>query len=156
MKINSDQLPGRMADTIAALFIFLFIYAATSKLIDFKQFRIQLSLSAVLTPYAGKLAWAVPAVELMICGLLFCQSTRLWGLVLSFALMNLFTAYIFAVTRFSEQIPCSCGGILEKMSWNQHLLFNSVFALLGFAGIILYAKSHQFFIAINRHSRKPV
>ncbi|MEJ0031509.1 MAG: MauE/DoxX family redox-associated membrane protein [Bacteroidota bacterium] len=46
--------------------------------------------------------------------------------------MVMFTAYIVVITRFSEYTPCSCGGVLEKMSWDQHLVFNIGFCGVGF------------------------
>ncbi len=122
---------------IAALFILLFTYAACSKLIDYPKFRIQLGLSPLLTSFAGWIAWLVPATEITIAVLLFTGRFRLLGLYASFSLMTMFTAYIVAITRFSEFIPCSCGGILQSMSWNQHLVFNIFFTLAGCAGIVL-------------------
>lgn len=37
-------------------------------------------------------------------------------------------------------MPCSCGGILEKMNWNQHLLFNICFCVLAVPAILLQSK----------------
>jgi hypothetical protein len=51
--------------------------------------------------------------------------------------MVMFTTYIIAITQFSDYIPCSCGGILQKMNWNQHLVFNIVFTGFSLAGILL-------------------
>jgi len=65
---------------------------------------------------------------------------RLLGLYASFSLMVMFTAYIIAITKFSDYIPCSCGGVLQNMSWNQHLIFNIGFILLAVAGIIFHSK----------------
>jgi uncharacterized membrane protein YphA (DoxX/SURF4 family) len=63
---------------------------------------------------------------------------RLIGLYASFFFMILFTGYIVAILRFSSYIPCSCGGILQKMSWTQHLIFNIGFLLLAVIAILLY------------------
>ncbi|MCC9073533.1 hypothetical protein LNQ49_18305 [Flavobacterium sp. F-65] len=38
--------------------------------------------------------------------------------------------------NYSSYLPCSCGGILEKMSWLEHLIFNFIFVLL--AGLALW------------------
>jgi hypothetical protein len=53
------------------------------------------------------------------------------------ALMVSFTIYIIATLTFSKHIPCSCGGIIAQLSWKQHILFNTVFIILGFLGITL-------------------
>src|SRR5690606_14703009 len=50
--------------------------------------------------------------------------------------MVMFTAYIFIILNFSDFVPCSCGGVLEKMSWTQHLIFNVVFIIL--AGVAVF------------------
>jgi len=128
-----------ITDIIAALFIFLFVYAAISKLIDYQKFRVQLGQSPLLTAIAGWVAWIIPSMEILISLLLITARFRLIGLYASFTLMVMFSAYIVAITKFSEFIPCSCGGVLQNMSWNQHLVFNTVFTLLGLIGIFLQA-----------------
>ena len=116
------------------------MYAATSKLIDYQKFRIQIGQSPLLTAFAGWVVWIIPAIEIAISIMLATPRHRLVGLYASFSLMIMFTGYIIAITKFSEYIPCSCGGILSKMGWNQHLLFNIVFVLLALIGILLYSE----------------
>jgi len=122
---------------ISFLFILLFIYASLSKLLEYRKFRIQLGQSPLLTDIAGWVAWTVPIIEIIISVLIIHPKLRLTGLYASFGLMVLFTAYIVSITQFSNYIPCSCGGVLQKMSWNQHLTFNLFFVLLAFSAIIL-------------------
>lgn len=129
-----------LIDIVSALFVVLFTYAAVTKLIDYGKFRVQIGQSSLLTAFAGTVAWLVPAVEIMVAAMLTVLRFRLLGLYASFGLMVMFTAYIVAITRFSEYVPCSCGGVLEKLSWNEHLVFNVVFVALGFVAIILYPK----------------
>jgi len=59
----------------------------------------------------------------------------------SYFLMAMFSAYIVAITRFSEYIPCSCGGVLERMNWNQHLVFNLLVVLL--TAIVIYREESK-------------
>ncbi len=127
-----------LTQAISFLFVFLFMYAAVSKLIDYDRFKIQLGQSPLLNPFANGLAWAVPALEMLIAGLLLFSRSRLQGLYASFGLMTLFTLYIFFITRFSDYVPCSCGGILQNMNWNQHLVFNILFVVLGVLGVFGY------------------
>lgn len=112
----------------------LFIYAAVSKLLDFENFQVQLGQSPLLSAFASWVSWTVILAELLISVLLIFRSTRLWGLVSAFNLMVMFTVYIFLILHYSSFVPCSCGGILEKMSWNAHLLFNLLFVVLAFIG----------------------
>jgi len=126
-------------EIICFLFILLFTYAAVTKLMDYQKFTVQIGQSPLLTNYAGVLAWAVPVVELIIAGMLALSRLRRIGLYAAFTLMVMFTAYIVAILQLDSGIPCSCGGVLEAMGWTEHLIFNSVFVLLGIAGILLHA-----------------
>ncbi|WP_417873811.1 MauE/DoxX family redox-associated membrane protein [Xanthomarina gelatinilytica] len=119
------------------LFILLFVYAAISKLLDFETFRVQLAQSPLLSAYAGFIAWAVPGIEILIACLLIMERFRTLALYASFTLMVMFTAYIYIILNFSDFVPCSCGGVLEDLSWTQHLIFNAVFIVLAGTAVFL-------------------
>src|SRR5690554_4763775 len=104
---------------IALLYILLFVYAAVSKLLDFENFRIQLGQSPMLSVYAGWLAWMVPVLELFIAILLGFPKTRALGFLCSYTLMVMFSTYIYIILEFGTFVPCSCGGVLEKMGWEE-------------------------------------
>jgi hypothetical protein len=128
-----------MVDIICILFVILFIYAATSRLFDYDNFKAQLGRSPLLARFWNWI-WIVPTIEIVIACFLPFSKTKLFGLYASFSLMTMFTGYIFTILQFSEFIPCSCGGVLSKMSWTAHLWFNIVFILFALTGIILQAK----------------
>jgi uncharacterized membrane protein YphA (DoxX/SURF4 family) len=65
------------------------------------------------------------------------------ALYASFGLMVIFSAYIITILNFSEYVPCSCGGILENMSWRQHFWFNAGFVALGALGVLIYPDKHK-------------
>src|SRR5690606_8057742 len=132
-----------IVDIIAYLFILLFVYASVNKLMDYKTFSIELGKSPLLTAFAGWVAWGIPAIELVVVALLTVPKWCLAGLYAAFSLMTMFTAYIVAILKFSDYIPCSCGGVLQNMTWNQHLVFNIFFVLLAFTGIMLYEKEDR-------------
>lgn len=142
MKI-SDSLKGIIVEAICLLYIFLFVYAAVSKLLDFENFQIQLGQSPLVSAFTLYLSWFIPSIELVISILLIIPSTRRAGLTASYFLMVMFTAYIFIILNYSSFVPCSCGGILEKMNWTQHLVFNFVFISLALLALCLqfYKKS---------------
>lgn len=123
-------------EIVCFLFILLFVYTAVSKLMDPGKFAVRMSQSPLITNYAGVLAYAVPITELIIAGMLAVSRLRMIGLYAGFTLMVMFTAYVFAVLQLDSNIPCSCGGVIEIMGWDEHLVFNSVFALLGLVGIL--------------------
>jgi hypothetical protein len=127
-----------VADAISMAFIILFIYAAATKLIDYQKFRIEIGKSPLLTAFAGWVAIIIPSVEILISVLLASARWRLTGLYASFSLMTMFSAYIFFILNFSPYIPCSCGGILQNMTWSQHIIFNLVFVALGAWAVLIY------------------
>ena len=126
-----------IVEIIALLFIILFLYSGISKLMDYAVFKEQLAESPVLKPFASMVAWGLPVTEFIVSLLLFLPRLRLKGLYASLILMILFTGYIIALFTFSTELPCSCGGVIDMLSWQGHLVFNGVFILLGFTGVYL-------------------
>lgn len=135
--MNRTLIKSKLIYIIALLHILLFTYAAASKILDFQNFKIQLGQSPLLSAFAGLVSIAVPVVEFILVLLLMFSKSRLVGLYGSFLLMTMFSAYIIIILNFSSFTPCSCGGILEKMTWTEHLIFNIVFVLLSAIAIIL-------------------
>lgn len=137
MKI-STSIRTYIITIVSYLYIFLFVYAAVSKLLDFENFQIQIGQSPLLSAFAGPLSVLVPGLELLIVLLLCISKFRFWGLLACFQLMVLFTMYIYFVLHYSANIPCSCGGILEALGWGEHLVFNVIFLLLALVSLFLY------------------
>ncbi|MBN8787720.1 MAG: hypothetical protein J0I84_11575 [Terrimonas sp.] len=115
---------------IAALFILLFVYTGINKLLNLD------SLTLVLKKYplignkrASPVAWSVPIAELMVALFLFMPKTRLSGLQSAVVLMILFTLYLSYMLAFTDVRVCTCGGMLEALRWQQHLIFNISFVV---------------------------
>lgn len=137
MRLNTN-LKKILIEIVSLLYVVLFIYAAVSKLIDFENFKVQLGQSPLLSAFAVPVAIGVPVLEILIAVMLLLPKLKLYGLLSGFSLMVMFTAYIYIILNFSQFIPCSCGGVLEKMTWNQHLIFNIAFVLLAGLSILFY------------------
>jgi hypothetical protein len=125
-------------EVIAALFILLFMYTALSKSFDIKKTIGVVKQVPFFSHYALLISWGVVIIEYLTSILLFIPKTKKAGLYLSFCLLLLFTIYIALMIAFVPKLPCSCGGVISKMSWKQHLGFNVTFMLLGIIGIVLY------------------
>lgn len=134
-----------MVDIISWLFILLFVYAASSKLLDYQQFVMQLGKSPILSTFSNWVALLIPFIEIGTAVLLMFEKFQLKALYASFSLMVVFSTYIIMILHFCEYIPCSCGGILENMSWTQHLWFNMLFVVLGGLAVIMYPIKHKNF-----------
>lgn len=127
-------------DIISGAFILLFVYAAISKLMDVDKFAAQIGQSPPLANFNDLISWSIPSLEILIAILLATPKWRQLGLYMAFGLMALFTAYIIAILQFSHHVPCSCGGVLERLTWREHLAFNIFFVALGFIGTWLQVK----------------
>lgn len=150
-KTALNKTKSLIVEIIAALFILLFVYAATSKLMDHQSFLHAIQNSPLLKPVAAVISWFIPFTEITISMSLFSSKFRNAGLLYSMLLMSVFTLYLIYMLLFIPHLPCSCGGVLSGLTWGQHLAFNAVFTLLGLFGWII-SKTNKNFIAINRLS----
>ena len=125
---------------ISIFFILLFCYAAISKIMDFEKFKIQIKDSSLLGSFSEIIPVSIIVIELVLVELLCYRRTQNSGLLGSFILMLIFTGYIAHMLLTSENLPCSCGGILEKMTWKQHLYFNIGCAVLAILALVYNKK----------------
>jgi len=132
-------------EIITVLNIILFLYTGIAKIMDYSVFKEQLALSPILSWAANPVAILLPVVEFAIVLTLTIPRWRLKGLYASFIIMTLFTGYIIALFSISTEMPCSCGGIMEELSWQQHIVFNGAFVLLNLGAIYLQKKEKKEF-----------
>jgi hypothetical protein len=128
---------------ICTLIIALFVYTASSKLLDYYNFHFGLTESPFIAPFANILAWAIPGIELLIALMLVIPASQLAALYASGILMSLFTIYISVMLLSGSEIPCSCGGVVEELSWGAHIVFNSVFVILSALGVYLLKRKRR-------------
>jgi hypothetical protein len=124
-------------EAITAVLLLLWIYTGLNKLIHFDKFSFEAGRSPFLQHIPPLLAALVPLSELLIAALLIFKRSRLTGLYASLFLMTLFTGYVYIMLHYAYDLPCSCGGIIELLSWEQHLLVNFILTLLTAVAIIL-------------------
>lgn len=127
-------------EIITVLNIILFLYTGIAKIMDYSVFKEQLADSPILSWAATPVAITLPIVEFAIVLMLTIPRWRLKGLYASFVIMTLFTVYIIAMFIVAPEMPCSCGGIIELLSWQGHLIFNGVFVLMNGWSIYLQKK----------------
>lgn len=123
------------AELSSALLILLFGYTAISKAIHFSLFRHALAESPVAQQGAAVAASLIISAEAVTVLLLFFHPTRGIGLYVSPGLLGLFTIYLIYMVLFVNKLPCSCGGVISKMSWRQHIVFNIFFLAINATGI---------------------
>ena len=117
----------------------LFFYAAIVKLIDYDHAQASMRKQVFSNSIADILTWLVPAAELITVLFLLYRPTQTLGLWTSLVLLILFTAYIVLAMRgFLGERPCSCGGILQRLSYPWHILLNLLFLAISILGLIYH------------------
>lgn len=125
----------------------LWIYAAGSKLWFYAEFKIQLARQPLPEWSITILSWALPLAEFITVALLSFQMTLSKGLLLSALLLFAFTVYVgLGLFHVYNSVPCVCGGILGKMGWGDHFIFNICFTIIAFTGWILTKSKNKRFI----------
>lgn len=134
----NKKLKIYLFDCIAALYILIFVYAALSKFHDFEKFRIDVGKSPLLNSNVGLVTVSIPLIELIVAVMLATKRFQYFAMNVAFCLMVIFSSYIIVILKFSSYIPCSCGGILQNMTWTQHLIFNITVTTLAVLAILIY------------------
>lgn len=122
-------------ELLTSFLILVFGYTAFSKLLTYSSFRYGLSQATFISLGAGVLAFAIPLAEPVTVLLLLFPATRLQELYASLVLLSVFTVYLLYMVLFVPHLPCSCGGVISNMSWQQHIVFNEAFIGLTVVGI---------------------
>ena len=130
-----------ITDLISGLLLLLFLYTSLSKFADHETFKNVLLASPLLSPLADLIAWVLPFIEIVIVVLLFIPAFRLKGLYASLITILLFTLYLIYMILFTPNLPCSCGGVVQLLTWPQHIVFNLFFIFLSVIGILFYRRA---------------
>jgi hypothetical protein len=127
-------------EIIIILYAILFLYTGISKLIDYSVFKEQLAESPLFGHIAKPVALILPSLEFAVIFALILPKWRLKGFYTALVLMIGFTSYVAGLLLYDDKLPCSCGGIIQQLSWPQHLVFNGAFIALAVIGIVLQKK----------------
>ena len=134
MKINKKIA----VEICSVLLAVLFIYTGVSKLIDWSETRFSF-LNQVFPDSINKLLlYTIPPVEILIAIMLLIPRFRQNAFLGSMILMGAFTLYVgLVLTGVFGRIPCSCGGIVESLSWEWHFVVNLLFLFISAVGYFL-------------------
>lgn len=137
-----------METVIRIVFVALYTYTAMMKWLDFPVYRIKMRRQHLPDQLKDLFVWGIPITEILVVFALilpfFISTPRLAriGLVANLVLMSSFTIYAgVAASGLMGYVPCSCGGVLEGMSWNFHFMFNLILTGLAALGVWLHRKN---------------
>lgn len=136
-----------LVDIICGLLVLVFVYSGINKLWDHNNFETQIKF-IVSYPLVGNIfSYTVPLVELLIAMLISINQTKRVGIYAFLTMMTAFTFYIIFMLGSGKNLPCTCGGFINTLSWKQHLAFNIGLILLAVAGLYLDKKNNSQFVA---------
>ncbi len=131
----SPRLQHRFAEAACFILVLLFMYTGCSKLLTRQTFANQLAHSIPSPTITGLLSWMIPLTEIITAILLAITATRLRALYAALYLLVIFTAYISFLLLTDKNLPCSCGGIIAALNWEQHLVLNLLLLTLSITAI---------------------
>lgn len=143
-KLNlSNKTSEWISFAITLICIFLFLYTGHSKIVDHARFMKGLSKIGLIGSYSLYISWAVPVAEISVVVLMAIPNTNTTGLYAFLGLMILFTIYILIMLIWADELPCHCGGVIESLTWGQHVWFNLAF--IGSSSYALWLNSKSNF-----------
>lgn len=150
-KLKGKLFLNALLDVITYSYILLFFYTAISKIITFSTFKKVLSDLPLVGEYYEYVAFGIIFSEMVIGTMLIIPKWRVAGIKASLLLMVIFTLYLGYHILTRSKLPCSCGGVISGMTWQQHLAFNT-----GFIGLAVTGLHIINFLNKNIHARKQV
>lgn len=112
-------------------YAFLYMYTGYNKL---KQVGVFIEGNTYI-PYLGKYAkligWGIPILELLFASALIIPWLQKQALKGATLLMGVFTLYLLVMVSFVKDKLCKCGGVIESMSWTEHMLFSLMWLEAG-------------------------
>lgn len=136
-----------LIDIICALLVLVFVYSGINKLWDHNNFETQIKFIVPYPVVDNILSYTVPVGELIIAILITINQTKRIGIYTFIILMTTFTFYIIFMLGSGKNLPCTCGGFINTLSWKQHLAFNIGLILLAVAGLYFDKKNNSQFVA---------
>jgi len=129
---------------IVTVIFMMLLYASFSKYFDFAAFKRGMYNQPFPAWLSSVLIIFLPPIEIVLAILLTLEKTKKKALVGTIVMMTAFTLYIVAILlNFFPHVPCSCGGIIRALSWEQHLIFNLFFIAIGLIGVKIMGKTEN-------------
>ncbi|MCU7693449.1 outer membrane beta-barrel family protein [Haoranjiania flava] len=138
----------------------LFVYTGISKLADIPAFSASLQKSILIPAgMVGFISIALPLLEIALPLLFLFKKTGKASIYIALLSMCVFTLYTILLYYFSPDIPCSCGGIVDSLSWPAHIFINvflTAMLLILSRKIKLFALSVVLFFSISLQAQTNI
>ncbi|TCD05860.1 hypothetical protein EZ449_15460 [Pedobacter frigidisoli] len=134
---HGSKYNGLLLSLINIILASLFAYTAYEKIMDHERFMNGIAKVEIIGGFALFISWTIPIVEFLIAVLILIPETARIGLWSFLGMMLVFSVYIVIALMWASKLPCHCGGVIESLSWTEHLWFNMGFILLSLIAIRL-------------------
>jgi len=122
-----------------AILVILFAYSGMVKYTDYNGFTSAMYNQPFSQSLTELLIYTLPVTELITSVLLVVNFTRLAGIIVALLQMIVFTVYTAMVLlNYYDAVPCACGGFIQDLSWQQHLLLNVSLTCLCIIALALH------------------
>lgn len=135
MKEKSIKFQKVVAEIIYLFLISFFCYTALNKFLNINSFRINMIKTSIFDKdVVFYLSYFVIFIEFLVVLILLINKIK--GLIMFSFLMLVFTLYISYLNFKGLYEVCGCGGILNGLDYNYHLIinitliFSSIYCLL--------------------------
>lgn len=103
----------------------MWVPVVVEKYLRFDSFRAGMLRQPLPGGLVNFLTWFLPVAELAVVLLLLVHRWRKFGYILSTGLLVLFTGYVgLAVLGAWGELPCTCGSVISRLTWKNHLQSN--------------------------------
>ena len=128
----------RVSECGVLLIIGFFAYTLVNKLLQFDAFKLNLARTGIFEARMVDLV-AYFAVTMEAASILLLVFSRKWGLRFALLMMVAFTLYILYLATTGHYEVCGCGGVLNGLKFQWHLLINLVLIFI----LLLYVLYHR-------------
>lgn len=123
MTVNTNKFQKIFAETIYLFLIAFFCYTSVNKMINIDAFRENLIKTSVFSESIA-FYFSVFVIILEVIVILILLFFKNKGLLIFCFIMLVFTLYISYLRFQGLYEVCGCGGILNGLNYNSHLLIN--------------------------------
>lgn len=132
------QIKKTISEIIIFVLLVMWVYTFFSKIFDFDTFRRQINGAYILSAGTPILPYILQFLHLALIVMLLAKGWTKIGLMTSFSVLLLYTAYLVYILKFAPSIPCSCIAVFKGMIWQDQLYFNFIALAINIIGLITF------------------
>lgn len=125
------NIPAKISAGILSI---VFLYTSLNKLSEPNTGIWAMFQPPILASIMHVVYILMPWLEITVTLLLATTRFRLLGLTFSLFLTIGFSVYLIYIRLNNEYLPCECGGGIDRLDWNVHILLDVFLIAISFIG----------------------